>query len=231
MRSLPRALPLAALPALLASACLVPGEPVADDAHVAWAAYPDTVVAGATFSFELAGPVARNTCGRLDTARVEVGDSTITLWARREVYPEAWCSDERVSFYEVRSMEMARPGRYTVRTADGRPLGTMMVRDSGTFSRVRTRGEGTLRSGGGCLFFGPGWGSNQRPFALRGAPPRLEALAGTDTVVRVEGVLLGFSLCGGFGSRPSIRVDTAWATGRTGDDWYPPEREPRATGG
>lgn len=212
--------------ALAASACLVPGEPVPDRAHVAWAAYPDTVVAGEAFSFELAGPVARNTCGQLDTAAVAVGDSSITLSARRQVYPDAWCSDERVSFYEVRAMRMERPGRYPVRTVDGRELGAMVVVDSGAFSRVYTRGEGTLRSGGGCLFLGPGWGSNQRPFALRQAPDRLQALAGTDSVVRVEGALLGFSLCGGFGSRPSIRVDTAWVTGRTGADWYPPELDP-----
>jgi hypothetical protein len=220
---------LLAVPAM-AWGCLDPGEPVTDRARVTWAAYPETVLVGETFSMEMAGPVSLNTCGHLDTATVAVGDSTIRLDATRVVYPDAWCSDERVAFYEVRVMEMPRPGRYAVRSGGEARLGTMVVVDSGRFSPVTTVGEGTLGRGGGCLFFGPGWAANQRPFALRGAPEGFRRLAGTDTVVRVRGRLVGFSLCGPFGSRPSIRVDSARATGRTGADWYGPVRELRRDG-
>lgn len=192
-----------------------------------WAAYPETVLAGDAFSMEMAGPVSVNTCGHLDTATATVGDSTIRLDATRVVFPDAWCSDERVAFYEVRVMEMGRSGRYAVLGGGGSRLGTMVVVDSGRFSPVTTVGEGTLGRGGGCLFFGPGWAANQRPFALRGAPEDFDRLVGTDTVVRVRGRLVGFSLCGPFGSRPSIRVDSARATGRTGADWYGPVEELR----
>ena len=85
---------------------------------------------------------------------------------------------------------------------------------------MRAIGEGTVRSVGGCWLFGPGWAANQRPFALLGAPDEILDQAGSDRVVHVEGTLLGFTLCGWYGSRPSIRVDTAWITDRTGSDYY-----------
>ena len=201
--------------------CLDIGEPVPGPARVAWAAYPDTVVVGELFSFEFAGPVSPNSCGRLDTARVVVGDSVVRLSAERSLFPEAMCSDDRISYYEVRPMSLDRAGTYRVVTEDGRPLGSLVAVDSGTFSAMKTRGWGTLHAGGGCLFFGPGWNENQRPFALRGAPEELRRVAGTDTLVRVEGTLAGFALCGGFGSRPAIRVRSARVTDSTAASWYP----------
>lgn len=222
---------LAAAAALAGTACLDVGEPTRSVARVAWAAYPDTVVVGELFSFELAGPVSLNSCGRLDTARVVVGDSVIRLSAERSVFLEAMCSDDRISFYDVRPLALDRAGAYRVRTEDGRDLGTLVALDSGTFSPMRTRGWGTLRRGGGCLFFGPGWAANQRPFALRGAPEELRRVAGSDTLVRVDGTLVGFALCGGFGSRPAIRVRAARVTDSTGAAWYPEEPAPDGTDG
>lgn len=212
------------------TSCLDPGEPTPGPAEVAWAAYPDTVVTGNVFSFEFAGPVSLNSCGRLDTATVALEDSTIRLSARRSVFREAMCSDDRISFYQVRPMTVEEAGSYAVRAAAGRALGTLVAVDSGTFSPMGTRGWGTLRVGGGCLFFGPGWANNQRPFALRGAPGELGRLAGTDTLVHVEGRLVGFSLCGGYGSRPAIRVDRARVTDSVASDWYPEPIEPGEPG-
>lgn len=206
--------------AAAAAGCLDIGEPTPAPARVAWVAYPETVVTGETFSFEAAGPISDNSCGRLDTATVVLTDSTVEVSARREVFREAMCSDERRSWYQVRALELDRPGRYPVHTGDGWEAGTLVTVDSGRFSALAARGLGTLRAGGGCIFFGPGWANNQRPFALRGLPPELERLAGTDTLVHVVGRLLGYSLCGGFGSRPAIRVDSARAAGRTGESWY-----------
>lgn len=213
--------PLVVLAALLSAGCFEVGEPVSDRAIVAWAAYPETVLVDQPFSFELAGPVAPNTCGRLDTAAVAVTDSVVRLSADRLVYPEAWCSGERVAFYEVRPLRIGRPGRYPVRTEEGLELGTLVVVESGQFSSIWTRGLGTVREGGGCLLFGPGWASNQRPFALEDAPAAVDRVAGTDTLVRVDGRLVGFSLCGGFGSRPTIVVESVRVTERTGSGYYP----------
>ena len=221
MRASPRAGALLALAAAAAATgCLDPGEPPPSPARVAWVAYPETVLAGETFSFEAAGPISDNSCGRLDTVTVALTDSTVEVTARREVFREAMCSDERRSWYRVRALEVDRPGRYPVRTGDGWDPGALVAVDSGRFSTLSARGLGTLRRGGGCVFFGPGWANNQRPFALRGLPPELERLTSTDTLVHVAGRLLGYSLCGGFGSRPAIRVDSARATGRTGESWY-----------
>lgn len=195
------------------------GEPTPGEALVTWAAYPETVIVGETFSFEFAGPVARTACGRLDTATVSVTDSTIELAARRSTF-DAMCAKQRVSFYEARPIAIERPGRYPVRTADGRGLGTLVAVDSGRFTPMRAIGEGTLETAGGCVLFGPGWIGNQRPFALRAAPPALEAEVETGRVVHVEGRLAGFSLCSWYGSRPAIQVDTAWVTERFGADYY-----------
>lgn len=219
-----------AMAVVVAAGCLDPGDPTPAPARVAWAAWPETVVVDETFSFELAGPISLNSCGRLDTATVAVTDSTLELTARRSVFLEAMCSEDRRSFYQVRPLRVERAGRYRIRTGEGDDLGTLVAVDSGRFSGMTARGRGTLRTGGGCVFLGPGWAQNQRPFALRGLPARMERLAGTDSLVHVEGRLHGFSLCGGFGSRPSIRVDTAWATGRTGEDWYPHPPEPDPAG-
>lgn len=206
---------------LLLSGCFDPGEPTADDARVTWAAYPETVVAGEPFSFEAAGPLASNTCGRFDTLFLETTDSSVALSARRLVYTEAWCTDDRQSFYQVRVVELGRSGRYAIRAADGRPLGALVAVDSGRPSLMRAVGEGTLRRAGGCLFFGPGWAHNQRPFPLRDPPDRLHRTADTDTVVHVTGTIRGYVQCGGYGSRPAIEVDSARVTDRTGVDWYP----------
>ena len=205
--------------ALAATGCWRVGEGTPGDAPVTWAAYPDTVVTGETFSFEFAGPGARSACGRLDTATLSVTDSTIRLDARRTTF-DAMCAGDRVSFYEARAIRLERPGTYAVLTGDGRALGTLVARDSGRFSRMRAVGEGTLERAGGCLVFGPGWTGNQRPFALREAPERLDAEAGTDRVVGVAGRVVGFTSCSWYGSRPTIRVDSVWMTDRKGSDYY-----------
>ncbi|MFQ5889141.1 MAG: hypothetical protein ACE5JR_03705 [Gemmatimonadota bacterium] len=205
--------------ALLPTACWRIGEPTESSARVTWAAYPETVLVGEVFSFEFAGPVNANTCGRLDTAVVEIRNSVIELSGRRSVY-DALCSKERVSFYEARSLRIERPGRYSVRTREGLRLGELVALESGVFSGMSAVGEGTIGEAGGCRLFGPGWLGNQRPFALRGVPGEVAAASGTDRVVRVEGRLAGFTLCGSFGSRPLIRVDTAWVTDRSVADYY-----------
>ncbi len=201
------------------TACWRIGEPTHEAALVTWAAYPDTVVVGELFSFELAGPVAPDACGRLDTAIVVLTDSTIELSARRSVYDTS-CSDSRVSFYEARPLRIARAARYRVRGTEGRELGQLVAVDSGAFSAMRAVGYGTVRAAGGCYLFGPGWASNQRPFALRGAPPELTEVADRDRVVFVDGRLTGYTLCGSFGSRPAITVDSARMTGEPASDYY-----------
>jgi len=196
------------------------GEARPGPARVTWAAYPETVRVGRTFPFEIAGPVGPNTCARLDTTLVTVTDSAILVTARRSVYGSAFCSDSRVSFYEAPGLTLDTAGRYPVIAGDGRRLGAVVALDSGAFAPERSIGEGTVRRGGGCLLFGPGWASNQRPFVLHGAPARIEALAGTDSIVRVVGPFAGFDRCGGLGSRPVIRVDSASVTGGLAADWY-----------
>lgn len=203
----------------LAAACWRLGEPTESDLHVTWVAYPDTVLTDEVFSFEYAGPVSADACARADTTRVTVAEGTVEVAGSRSRF-QTLCAGERVSFYEARPLRIARPGRYAVRSGE-RTFGEMVVRDTGRFSGMVAVGEGTVREAGGCLMFGPGWASNQRPFVLSGAGPQLRSQAGTDTVVGVRGRLLGFVLCGQFGSRPRILVDSAWATARTGADWYP----------
>ena len=205
--------------ATLANGCWRIGEPTPDKAIVSWAAYPDTVVAGESFSLEFAGPVSPTTCARLDTAIVTLSDTEIVLSAERSVF-DATCSRERVSFYHARPFVLDRPGSYRVRTRAGLELGTITVVDSGSFSPMIAVGEGTVRGAGGCWLFGPGWASNQRPFALRDAPDEIAAEAGTDRVVFVRGPFAGFTLCGRWGSRPSIRVESARVTERRGGDYY-----------
>lgn len=205
--------------ALALSGCWRTGEPTPGPALVTWAAYPESVRVGEPFLFEFAGPVAPNQCGRLDTATLAVEEDGIRLAARRSTF-RAVCAGQRVSFYEARSLRIARAGRYPVRTAQGLELGTLVATDSGPFSRIRTIGLGTVHEAAGCRLFGPGWVGNQRVFALSGAPPAVREAAGTDRVVGVRGDLLGFTLCGWYGSRPTIRVDSAWVTDRAGADWY-----------
>jgi len=203
---------------LSSAGCWRIGEPTESAAVVTWAAFPDTVVAGQTFSFEFAGPVSPDACGRLDTAVVRIEGSAIRLSARRSVY-DAMCSDSPVSFYEARALQIDVAGRYGV-SADGLDLGTLVVVDSGRFSPMRARGEGTVAEAGGCLLFGPGWIGNQRPFALQGAGAAVRSQVDSGRRLFVEGTLGGFSLCGAFGSRPVIRVDTAWVTERDIEDYY-----------
>jgi hypothetical protein len=186
---------------------------------VTWAAYPESVRVGQLFSFEFAGPVSLTACGRLDTAYLAVSEGEIRLSATRSTF-SAVCARQRVSFYEARPIRIERPGHYAVSTAEGLHLGTLVATEEGSFSRMRTVGEGTLRSVAGCWLFGPGWAANQRPFALLGAPDEIREQAGSDRVVHVEGTLLGFTMCGWYGSRPSIRVDTAWVTDRASADYY-----------
>ena len=194
------------------------GEPTESDVLVTWAAYPDTVLAGKVFSFEFAGPVTPNACGRLDTATVEISASAINLAGRRSVY-ETMCAQSPVSFYEARPLVLDSAGLYVVRAA-GSELGTIVAIDSGSFSRVTTIGRGTVRDVESCLLFGPGRLGNQRPFALVGRVPDAVANAAELEIVHVSGALAGFTLCGLYGSRPAIRVDTAWVTGQLVDDYY-----------
>jgi len=205
--------------AVTVTGCWRIGEPTPGDALVTWAAYPDTVRVGGTFSFEFAGPITPTACGRLDTATIAVSEDAITLAARRSTFQTAACANQRVSFYEARPLRIERAGTYAVRTAEGRDLGTLVATDSGPFTPIRTRGDGTVREVGGCLLFGPGWIGNQRVFTLAGAP-RAVRDASEDLIVHVRGTLRGFSSCGSWGSRPRIRVDTAWVTDRRADDWY-----------
>jgi len=204
--------------ALLTAACWRIGEPTESAAVISWTAFPDTVLVGQTFSFEFAGPVSPNACGRLDTAIVEVEAGAIRLSGRRSVY-DTMCSDSPVAFYEARPLELQAAGRYVV-YADGRELGELVAVDSGRFSPMKARGEGTITEAGGCILFGPGWVGNQRPFVLRDAPEAIRSQVDTGRRIEVTGVLAGFSLCGAFGSRPAIVVDTAWATERRVEDYY-----------
>jgi hypothetical protein len=213
---------LALLPLLIG--CWRIGEPEESPAQVTWAAYPDTVVTGSVFSFEFAGPVSPDACGRLDTVIVVMGDSSLVLTGRRSVY-DTMCANGPVSFYEARPMRLPRSGNWSIRTAEGRDLGTIVAIDSGSFSPMRAIGEGTLHLAGGCLLFGPGWIGNQRPFALRGAPAGLDQYAGTDRRVFVDGHLAGFTLCGAFGSRPVIRVSRATVTDSMGAQYYTGEND------
>lgn len=218
---LPPLTALVAAAAVVGTACWRVGEPTPDDARVTWTAYPETVRVGETFSFEAAGPVSRNSCARLDTVVVSVTDTALRVSARRSLF-DTMCPDDRVSFYHARPLSMPAAGRYPVITAEGKRLGALIAVDSGDFSLMRTVGEGTVRTGGGCLFFGPGWANNQRPFALEGAPESLRSAADTDRVVWVRGTLYGFSLCGNYGSRPRILVDSARVTPHRAPDYYYP---------
>lgn len=201
----------------LVAGCWRIGEPTSSDAVVAWVAFPDTVGAGEVFPFELAGPITPNSCGRLDTAVVAVSDSSVDLEARRVTY-DAACGRTPIGFYEVRSLALPA-GTYEVRSAV-ESFGHIVAIDSGSFSEMRAVGRGTVDERGGCLLFGPGRLGNQRPFALLGAPEDVRRVAGSDRLVRVRGTLSGFTLCGGFGSRPAIRVAEARVLEQTLDDYY-----------
>ncbi len=218
-RTSPAVLLLAAAVAA-SSACWRVGEPTPDDAVVAWAAYPDTVVAGETFSFEFAGPVSRNSCARLDTATVSLEDSAVVVGARRGVF-DTMCPGDRVSFYRAGALSVPEPGRYVVRSASGRDLGAITALDSGDFAAMKVVGWGTLQQGGGgCAFFGPGWANNQRPFALEGISDEARQVIGRDRVVWLRGRLYGWTLCGAFGSRPRINVDSIRVTEHRGETYY-----------
>ena len=208
-----------ALAVLLAAGCWRLGEAEQSEALVTWVAYPETVRVNEPFSFEFGGPVSPDQCGRLDTATLAVTDSSIELAARRSTF-RTLCAPQHVSFYEARPMTIATPGEYHVRSSTGIDLGTLVATDTGSFSSVRTWGEGTIREAAGCWLFGPGWIGSQRVFALDGLTPELREV-GTQRVIYVKGQLRGFGDCGNWGSRPRIRVDTAWATDRRVGDLYP----------
>ncbi|MFO7587594.1 MAG: hypothetical protein R6X22_05920 [Gemmatimonadota bacterium] len=215
---MPRILALLAL-CLPVAACWRIGEPTESAALITWAAYPDTVVAGEIFPLEVAGPVASDACGRLDTVTVEVAGGEILVGARRSVY-DTMCSDSPVGFYEARALRLPTAGEWLVRTREGRVLGSLVAVDSGRFSGMRAVGEGTVVEAGGCMLFAPGRIGNQRPFALRGAPTEFRMHAGTDRRVRVEGRLGGFTLCGAWGSRPVIVVHEGHVTDSTAEQYY-----------
>jgi hypothetical protein len=215
----PRQLVLIATATLACAGCWRTGEPTPSAGIVAWAAFPDSVRVGATFLFEFAGPITPTACGRLDTATIAVDADVITLDAQRSTF-EAVCANQRISFYEARPLDIERAGTYRVRSTDGREFGTITAVDSGSFSPIRTRGEGTIREIAGCTVFGPGWIGNQRVFALSGVPPDVQEVAGSDRIVHIRGTLRGFASCGSWGSRPRIRLDTAWVTDREASDWY-----------
>ena len=208
-----------ALTVLLAAGCWRLGEAYESEALVTWVAYPETVRVDAPFSFEFGGPVSPDQCGRLDTATLAVTDASIELAALRSTF-RAMCAPQHVSFYEARPLRIATPGEYRVRSSTGIDLGTLVATDSGSFSAVRTWGEGTIREAAGCWLFGPGWIGSQRVFALDRLAPELQEV-GTDRVIYVRGQLRGFISCGNWGSRPRIRVDTAWVTDKRVGDLYP----------
>lgn len=205
-------------------ACWRIGEPTETAAVITWAAYPDTVVAGEVFPFEVAGPVAADACGRLDTVTVEVAEGEIRLGARRSVF-DTMCADSPVGFYEALALRLPEAGAWSVRTLEGRDLGSVVAVDpgGGGFSAMRAIGEGTVVEAGGCLLFAPGRIGNQRPFALRGAPAEFRAHAGSDRRVWVEGRLAGFALCGAWGSRPAIAVRQSRVTDSTAAQYYETE--------
>ncbi|MFW6084541.1 MAG: hypothetical protein ACODAA_04950, partial [Gemmatimonadota bacterium] len=203
---------------VLVQGCWRIGEPTTSEAVVTWAAFPDTVVAGETFPLEFAGPITPNACGRLDTATVAVTDTSLELSARRVTY-ETMCADNPIGFYEVRALELP-PGEFAVRAGE-LELGRIVSREDGGFAPMLAVGTGTLERAGGCLIFGPGQFGNQRPFALRGTAATdgsLDAAVGSRRLVHVRGTLSGFTLCGSFGSRPSIRVSEARILDRTAHD-------------
>lgn len=202
-------------------ACWRIGEPTEGAARITWAAYPDTVVVGEVFPFEVAGPVAPDACARLDTVTVEVAGDRIVVGARRSVF-DTMCSDSPVGFYEARALRVPAAGTWRVRTREGRDLGALVAVEAGEgrFSGMRAIGEGTVVEAGGCLLFGPGRIGNQRPFALRGASEVLRAQSGTDRRVWIEGRLGGFTLCGAWGSRPVIRLREGRVTDSTAAQYY-----------
>jgi hypothetical protein len=210
--------PIWLLLALATAACWRIGEPTESPVLISWAAFPDTVVVGQTFSFEFAGPVSPDACGRLDTAVVQVDAESIRLSGRRSVY-DTMCANSPVTFYEARPIEIGAAGRYRVVAGD-REFGSIVAVDSGRFAPMRARGEGTVTEAGGCLLFGPGRVGNQRPFVLRRAPESIRAEIDSGRRVYVSGVLAGFSLCGAFGSRPAILVDSARVTDRRVEEYY-----------
>lgn len=204
---------------LVAAGCLGIGEPTHVPLRVAWTAHPDTVAVGREFSFEMAGPVSLDGCARLDTVTVTPEAGQIRVAGRRSLF-HTWCPGSRVSFYQARALRLGRAGRWPVRDAEGRLLGSIVAVEGARTGPLYTRGEGTLRRAGGCVLFGPGWIGNQRVFALRGLPDSVLAAAGSDRLVRVVGPLAGFRECGAFGSRPAIRVDSARVTSRDAADYY-----------
>lgn len=211
--------PAITLAALIAAGCWRLGEGTPGEALVTWVAYPETVQVGAPFSFEFGGPVSEDACGRLDTATLAVTDSSIELAARRTTF-QAVCAPQHISFYEARPITFDAPGHFRIVTSTDLDLGTLVATDTGSFSGIRTWGEGTIREAAGCWLFGPGWIGSQRVFALDGLSPELREV-GTGRVVHVRGRLRAFSDCGNWGSRPRIVVDTAWATDKTVGDLYP----------
>lgn len=202
-------------------ACWRIGEPTEEAAWITWAAYPDTVIAGDVFPFEVAGPVGPDACARLDTVTVEIGGGRIVVGARRSVF-DTMCSDSPVGFYEARAVRVPTAGSWRVVTVEGRELGSLVAVEAGEgrFSGMRAVGEGTVVEAGGCLLFGPGRIGNQRPFALRGGTAELGAQAGTDRRVWIEGRLGGFTLCGAWGSRPVIRLRESRVTDSTAAQYY-----------
>jgi hypothetical protein len=116
---------IALIAALLSTACWRIGEPTESAAVITWAAFPDTVVVGQAFSFEFAGPVSPDACGRLDTALVLVDGSDIRLSGRRSVY-DTMCSDSPVAFYEARPLQITGAGRYRV-SAGALELGSIVA--------------------------------------------------------------------------------------------------------
>ncbi len=202
-------------------ACWRIGEPTEGAARITWAAYPDTVVVGEVFPFEVAGPVASDACARLDTVTVDVAGGRILVGARRSVF-DTMCSDSPVGFYEARALRVPEAGTWRVRSRDGRDLGSLTAVEAGQgrFSGMRAIGEGTVVEAGGCLLFAPGRIGNQRPFALRGDLEELRTEAGTDRRVWIEGRLGGFTLCGAWGSRPVIRLREGRITDSTAAQYY-----------
>jgi hypothetical protein len=141
----------------------------------------------------------------------------VFLNARRVTYDTS-CPRTPVSFYQARPMQLDQ-GTYAV-VGERQIFGQIVALDSGSFSRMRVSGEGTVRTSGGCTLFGPGRLGNQRPFALVGNTDEITEALGADRIVWIRGKLSGFSLCGSFGSRPAIRVEEATIRDGSSEDYY-----------
>ena len=160
---------------LITSGCWRLGDAIPSDALVTWVAYPETVRVDAPFSFEFAGPVSPDGCGRLDTATLAVTESSIELAARRSTF-RAMCAPQHISFYEARPLTIGTPGEYVVRAPTGIELGTLVATDTGRFLCRPHVGRGHDPRGGRMLAVRTG--VDRGPAGIRARRPRPRASGG-----------------------------------------------------